>query len=136
MKAFLLVLATSGMRLGEAVTLRLKDIDFGTNPVRIVIPAAHTKNFKERETYVTKEAADALQRFKAEAESAIVYLEGYHLVGKVRFHFFKKGRSPGGERRRYVEARVQTDSLLFSQGPPPTLSSIKWSSSEVHKKSR
>jgi integrase len=59
-KAAILVLATSGMRLGEVMMLRLQDIDTKVKPSRIVIPAKFTKNSKERETYLSEEAARAL----------------------------------------------------------------------------
>jgi integrase len=61
MKAFILLLATSGMRLGEAVQLRLGDVDLDSRPTRIVIPAQYTKNSKERETYISREARSAIQ---------------------------------------------------------------------------
>lgn len=65
-RAAILVLATSGMRLGEAMMLRVQDIDTKAKPPRIVIPAKFTKNSKERETYLTGEAAGALLEWLGE----------------------------------------------------------------------
>jgi integrase len=61
MRAFILLLATSGMRLGEAVQLTLGDVDLDSTPARIVIPAQYTKNSRERETYISEETRMAVQ---------------------------------------------------------------------------
>lgn len=106
MKALSLVLATSGMRLGEALQLRTKDVDFASKPVRIVIPAAYTKNSRERETYITDEAVTALQAWleswKARspinasgklqgAESRLFNFEGdVHMAEKGASHVFRR----------------------------------------------
>jgi integrase len=106
MKALILVLATSGMRLGEALLLRTKDVEFTSNPVRILIPAAYTKNSRERETYITEEASTATNEWLAirkakslvsgtrntvTAESRLFNFEGVaHMAEKGASHVFRR----------------------------------------------
>jgi integrase len=67
-KALTLVLASSGMRLDEALRLKLENIDFNYEPVRIRIKSAITKTGKKRYTFLTPEAVDALKEFLAYRE--------------------------------------------------------------------
>ncbi len=55
-KALYLTLLSSGMRLGEALSLRKKDFDFTNDPVMISIHAQFTKTREARETYISNEA--------------------------------------------------------------------------------
>ena len=58
-----LVLSSSGMRIGELVQLRLSDIDFTTAPTTIRLPAKITKTRQARETFITAEATKALKDY-------------------------------------------------------------------------
>jgi integrase len=99
-KAAVLVLASSGMRLGEAMVLRIQDFDAGGKPARIVIPAKFTKNSKERETYLTAEATKALLDWLEERktngetlnpESRLFdYGESVHMAEKNFSHVFRR----------------------------------------------
>ena len=55
-KTLYLVLASSGMRIGETVQLRKKDFDTSGNRIMINIPATFTKTRKSRRTFVSLEA--------------------------------------------------------------------------------
>ena len=59
-KALALVLASSGMRIGESVLLKTNDIEFDSDPVRIRIQADITKTGKRRITFISPEAKDAV----------------------------------------------------------------------------
>ena len=61
-KALYMTLKDSGMRIGEAVQLKKRDIDLTTNPVTIIIPANYTKTKKGRVTFVTRETKPYLKR--------------------------------------------------------------------------
>lgn len=61
-KALYMTLKDSGMRIGEAVQLKKRDIDLTTNPVTITIPANYTKTKKGRITFVTRETKPYLKR--------------------------------------------------------------------------
>ena len=45
-----LILSSSGMRVGEALSLKVSEIDVDRNPVRINLKAANTKTKKKRIT--------------------------------------------------------------------------------------
>ncbi|MGH9921855.1 MAG: tyrosine-type recombinase/integrase [Nitrososphaerales archaeon] len=62
-KTLLLVLCSSGMRIGEALSLRVRDIDFDSTPTRIMIRPMVTKTSEARETFITEEATIAMKDF-------------------------------------------------------------------------
>jgi integrase len=59
-RALYYVLVSSGMRIGEALTLTKKNIHMEENPVRISIEAQYTKTNQSRETYISSEAVEKL----------------------------------------------------------------------------
>ena len=59
-KAISLILSSSGMRIGELLQLREKDIDLDMNPIRVRIRAEYTKTKKKRITFISPEAKDVL----------------------------------------------------------------------------
>lgn len=60
-QALYLCLGSSGMRIGEALRLRKKDLDFYHERIKINIPAEFTKTRKGRSTYISKEAGTKLK---------------------------------------------------------------------------
>ena len=63
LKVFILVLASSGMRAREALSLRNSDVDFSQSPTKIHIIAEHTKTKQERDIYISDEASRELKKF-------------------------------------------------------------------------
>lgn len=63
LKAFLLVICSSGLRAREATTLRNCDIDFSQSPTKIHILAENTKTRQERTVYISTEATNELKQF-------------------------------------------------------------------------
>lgn len=63
LQTVVLVLSSSGMRLGELVQLELDDIDFQTQPTTIRLRAETTKTRTERETFLTTEATNSLKEY-------------------------------------------------------------------------
>lgn len=62
-KKFLyMVLKDSGMRIGETLRIRKKDVDITKNPIEIKIPAWATKTNKGRTAYITKETVPMMKR--------------------------------------------------------------------------
>ena len=59
----ILVCASSALRIGELVQLKLSDIDFESNPVKLNIRAEIAKGSMSRETFITSEATSALQDY-------------------------------------------------------------------------
>lgn len=87
LQTVILVLASSGMRIGELVQLRLSDIDFTTKPITIQIRAETTKTRESRETFLTTEASDSLKdylrrHFKWEEELPNSNLKNMFLFGR------------------------------------------------------
>jgi integrase len=64
-KALILVLASSGMRIGEAIQLREQYIEHINDYVKIRIPAQIAKNRSRRISFLTPEATSALQEWLA-----------------------------------------------------------------------
>ncbi|MGI0021687.1 MAG: tyrosine-type recombinase/integrase [Nitrososphaeraceae archaeon] len=60
-QALYLVLGSSGMRIGEALRLRKKDLDFARTRVKVNIHADITKTKAGRTTYISKEAEEKLR---------------------------------------------------------------------------
>lgn len=63
LKAYLLVLASSGVRASEGLAIRLKDIDFTYNPTRIHIRKEYTKTRISRDIYISNEATQYLRQW-------------------------------------------------------------------------
>jgi len=59
----ILVCASSALRIGELVQLKLSDIDFESNPVKLNIRAEIAKGSMSRETFITSEATLVLQDY-------------------------------------------------------------------------
>ncbi len=62
MQAFVLMLGSSGMRMGEALKLKKKDLDFTKKRVKVNIPA-DTKTRTGRSTYISNEAKEKIEPF-------------------------------------------------------------------------
>jgi integrase len=61
LKAYLLVLASSGARPIEACAIRVCDINFDSSPVRLHIRADYTKTKKSRDIFISDESAQWLK---------------------------------------------------------------------------
>jgi integrase len=63
LKAYLLVLASGGMRAVEALAIRLKDIDFTVSPTKIHIRKEYSKTKTVRDIYISDEATQYLKQW-------------------------------------------------------------------------
>ncbi|MEF8848837.1 MAG: tyrosine-type recombinase/integrase [Candidatus Thermoplasmatota archaeon] len=72
-KAFFMVLATSGMRIGEATQLKLEDIDFSNRPTKINVRAEYTKTNEERFTFITEESSRYVKEWLKQRELYLQY---------------------------------------------------------------
>jgi len=82
-----LVSTASGMRVGEIAGLKLSDIEFNRDPVKINIRAETSKSREDRETYLTNEASEALKDylkryFAWKEDSTNSQLEGLRIFGR------------------------------------------------------
>ena len=71
-KTLYLMLATSGMRISEALSLSWNDIDFRNNPVSIYLSPEVTKTDEGRHVFITQETTDVIKEWK---ENQQVYAE-------------------------------------------------------------
>ena len=82
-RALYLLLASSGMRIGEALQLKLDDVklpDAGVEDIgTVTVRAEYTKTKQQRITFCSKEAAAALTEWKKKREK---YLKGAEYRGK------------------------------------------------------
>jgi integrase len=62
-KALFLTLASSGMRIGEALQLELDDIDLTKNPPYIYIRGLNSKTGEKRISFISSEAKEALEEW-------------------------------------------------------------------------
>ena len=62
-KALYMVMVSSGMRIGEALKLRLDDLKLDRDPPMINIRAEYTKTGEKRITFITPEAAEAVREW-------------------------------------------------------------------------
>lgn len=60
-KALILCCVSSGARIGEILQATVSDFDFTRTPVRFRIRAETTKTREERETFISRQAAEALK---------------------------------------------------------------------------
>lgn len=60
-RALYYVLVTSGMRLGEGLSLKKSNFHLNERPVRVTLLAEDTKTKESRETYITSEALEKLK---------------------------------------------------------------------------
>lgn len=62
-RALILVLASSGLRINEALTVTLDDIDFKSKPACITIRGENSKTGDNRITFISNEAAQAVNEW-------------------------------------------------------------------------
>lgn len=56
-RVILMLMMTSGMRMNEALSITIRDIDFDQSPPMITLDDSYTKNGKKRYTFITTEAS-------------------------------------------------------------------------------
>jgi integrase len=61
LKTYVLLLAATGMRAGEALSIRIKDLDLDSNPSKLFVRGEYTKTRTDRTIFLTDEAAHQLK---------------------------------------------------------------------------
>ena len=62
-RALFSLLASSGMRIGEALQLRVNDLDLGKNPVQVSIRGEYTKSGNPRTSFASLETKEFLEKW-------------------------------------------------------------------------
>ncbi len=63
LQSAVLLALSSGLRVGEITGLTLHDIEFNSEPIKINVRAETSKSGEDRETYISKEASEALRDY-------------------------------------------------------------------------
>ena len=63
LRAIILVLASSGMRIGELLQIRLSDLDLSKDPPEITIRGSYTKSDETRTVFISQEAKKTLEEW-------------------------------------------------------------------------
>jgi integrase len=115
LKAYLLVLASSGLRATEAITLRIKDFDFESIPTRIHVRSEFSKTRVERFVYISNEATEAVKQWidfkyrKRDYESELRVKSPDDVVFTIKKQLIR----PGGV---YVKIFVEFNRILKTVG--------------------
>lgn len=75
-KSLTVLLASTGMRVMEGITLQPSDFDFGSNPVSITISANQTKTNESRTVYLTSECNAMIEQLIRNKPQNQVFLFG------------------------------------------------------------
>jgi integrase len=70
-KALYLTLASSGMRIGEALSLKLDDLELDKEPSQIKIRGEYTKTGESRIAFISSEAREAIEQWLKQREKWI-----------------------------------------------------------------
>lgn len=68
MRALILTLLSSGMRIGEALSIKVSDFDLNANPATINIRAEYAKTRVARIAYISDEAKEAVKKIVGDGE--------------------------------------------------------------------
>ena len=61
LRTYVILLAATGMRAVEALSIRIKDIDFNSNPVKLFVRGEYTKTKVDRTIFLTEELSQQLK---------------------------------------------------------------------------
>jgi integrase len=103
-RALYYVLVTSGIRLGEGLTLRKSNFHTKERPVRITLDADNTKTKEARETYITIEAYEKVKpMLEGKKPDDLVFCESYDpdLTVQNEDHRFAELRNKLGFTEKY-----------------------------------
>lgn len=82
-KGFYLTLASSGMRIGELLQIKLEDLEWDSTPCKINIRGEYTKTGNSRVAFISKEARETIEEW-------LKVRDQYVKAAKGKSHFYKK----------------------------------------------
>lgn len=108
MKPLFQVLLSSGMRINEALKVRLKNVDLTKDPARIYIPKEDTKTNTARTVFISSEAKILLQ------DQWIPGLDGYYRSARLKSGFEIKGsKKERNVQREELKKNLPKNDRLF-----------------------
>ncbi len=93
-RALFLTLCSSGMRIGETLQIKLGDMDFDSDPTKIILRGEYTKNERSRIVFISDEAKLAIEEWLKEREQ-------YILNATKKYNFGNKKDLPKAELRLF-----------------------------------
>ena len=93
-RALFLTLCSSGIRIGEALNIKLQDIEFNSNPTKITIRGEHAKGERPRIIFISDEAKLAIKEWLKERDR-------YILNATKKYNFGNKKDLPQAESRLF-----------------------------------
>ena len=63
LKTYVMLLASTGLRATEALSIRLKDLDLESNPAKLSIRGEFTKTKVDRYIFITKEVEGTIKKW-------------------------------------------------------------------------
>ena len=63
LKTYVMLLASTGMRAVEGLSIRIKDIDFDSSPVKVTLLGEHTKTKEDRYVFLTNETVEQIKKW-------------------------------------------------------------------------
>ena len=63
LKTYVMLLASTGMRAVEGLSIRIKDIDFDSSPAKVTIRGEHTKTKEDRYVFLTRETVEQIKKW-------------------------------------------------------------------------
>jgi integrase len=104
LKTFVMLLAGTGCRAVEALSIRNKDLDLTSNPAKVNLRAEYTKTKQDRSVFLTKEIVIQLRRW---------------LDFKYRKHRSCHTAEDGSYRTEYITPKRHIDDLVFAINGKP-----------------
>jgi integrase len=99
LKTFIVLLAGTGCRAVEALSIRNKDLDLTSSPAKVNLRAEYTKTRQDRSVFLTKEMVIQLRRW---------------LDFKYRKHRSCYSGDDGSYKTEYITPKPQPDDLVFA----------------------
>jgi integrase len=116
LRALLLVLASGGMRAGEALAMRIRDVDFTTSPPKVHIRKEYAKTRRARDIFISNEAALEVQKWltwKYSESRANPQKQGPDDLIFANYNLKNPAKSPKGI---YVKILIEFEKLLETVG--------------------
>ena len=139
LKAFMLVVASSGMRANEALSLRNRDLDYSLMPCKVHLRAEITKTKQANDIYISDEAfqelktfaeskyKDKLENIKSNHPNELIFsiekeTEPISMYKTLRSHFIRLLEKVGMDKRRDGDQRWEISFHSFRAFVKTTIS--------------
>ena len=109
LKTYLMLLASTGMRATEALSIRLKDLDLESNPAKLIIRGQYTKTRVDRYVFLTREVVEQLK----------IWIDFKYRTRRISNKDKKTGKSMSKYRTPEMNQNELTFSIKQTSDPKP-----------------